>query len=206
MAGRLVAVGDVEPDSRRSRTTTARSSITVGATAGATASKVVGPSSGTRPRPARCCPPWASSAPTSSGSPTAAPSRCSWLEWLPHADDVQIPGAGHALERTHVPEVASAIRAFLRRHRPRHRHGHRRRGIGNRRRRGCRRQCGDPSRESRAVRHRCGLADGGGRYGDGGADPGQQRGQREHRVPGDRAVRGPGRGRARRNRTGVLRP
>jgi pimeloyl-ACP methyl ester carboxylesterase len=36
--------------------------------------------------------------------------------WLPHAEAVQIAGAGHSLEITHTPELADAVAAFLARH------------------------------------------------------------------------------------------
>jgi pimeloyl-ACP methyl ester carboxylesterase len=39
------------------------------------------------------------------------------LAWLPHAEDVMIPGADHSLALTHAPQVATEIAAFLRRHR-----------------------------------------------------------------------------------------
>jgi pimeloyl-ACP methyl ester carboxylesterase len=35
--------------------------------------------------------------------------------WLPHAEDIQIEGAGHALAVTHAPQVAEAIADFLHR-------------------------------------------------------------------------------------------
>jgi pimeloyl-ACP methyl ester carboxylesterase len=35
------------------------------------------------------------------------------LGWLPHAEDVQIKGAGHSLEITHTPALADAVAAFL---------------------------------------------------------------------------------------------
>jgi pimeloyl-ACP methyl ester carboxylesterase len=38
------------------------------------------------------------------------------LGWLPHAEDVQIQGAGHSLEITHTPALADAVAAFLARH------------------------------------------------------------------------------------------
>jgi pimeloyl-ACP methyl ester carboxylesterase len=38
------------------------------------------------------------------------------LGWLPHAEDVQIQGAGHSLEITHTPQLAHAVAAFLARH------------------------------------------------------------------------------------------
>jgi pimeloyl-ACP methyl ester carboxylesterase len=38
------------------------------------------------------------------------------LEWIPHADDVMLPGADHSLALTHAPQLAGALTAFLRRH------------------------------------------------------------------------------------------
>jgi pimeloyl-ACP methyl ester carboxylesterase len=38
------------------------------------------------------------------------------LGWLPHAEELQIQGAGHSLELTHTPELAAAVAAFLARH------------------------------------------------------------------------------------------
>lgn len=38
------------------------------------------------------------------------------LNWLPHAEDVVIAGAGHSLAITHPSDVADALVAFLRRH------------------------------------------------------------------------------------------
>jgi hypothetical protein len=39
------------------------------------------------------------------------------LGWLPHAEDMMIPGADHSWALTHVPHVAVEIAAFLQRHR-----------------------------------------------------------------------------------------
>jgi pimeloyl-ACP methyl ester carboxylesterase len=39
------------------------------------------------------------------------------LDWLPHAEDVLIPGADHSLATTHAPQVAQVIATFLQRHR-----------------------------------------------------------------------------------------
>ncbi|MEV0298536.1 alpha/beta hydrolase [Nocardia sp. NPDC050710] len=36
--------------------------------------------------------------------------------WLPHAEEVILPGADHSLALTHAPQLAAAIAAFLRRH------------------------------------------------------------------------------------------
>jgi pimeloyl-ACP methyl ester carboxylesterase len=38
------------------------------------------------------------------------------LSWLPHAEDVQIEGAGHSLEITHTSEASAAVAEFLARH------------------------------------------------------------------------------------------
>jgi pimeloyl-ACP methyl ester carboxylesterase len=38
------------------------------------------------------------------------------LEWIPHADDVMLPGADHSLALTDAPQVAAALTTFLRRH------------------------------------------------------------------------------------------
>jgi pimeloyl-ACP methyl ester carboxylesterase len=38
------------------------------------------------------------------------------LGWLPQAEVVMIPGAGHFLALTHAPQVATAIASFLHRH------------------------------------------------------------------------------------------
>lgn len=38
------------------------------------------------------------------------------LGWLPHAEDVQIDGAGHSLEITHTPQLAEVVAGFLQRH------------------------------------------------------------------------------------------
>jgi pimeloyl-ACP methyl ester carboxylesterase len=39
------------------------------------------------------------------------------LAWLPQAEDVMIPGAGHFLALTHASQAATAIASFLQRHR-----------------------------------------------------------------------------------------
>lgn len=38
------------------------------------------------------------------------------LAWIPHAQDVMLPGADHSLALTHAPQLAAALTAFLRRH------------------------------------------------------------------------------------------
>jgi pimeloyl-ACP methyl ester carboxylesterase len=38
------------------------------------------------------------------------------LAWIPHADDVLLPGADHSLALTHAPQLAAALAAFLRRY------------------------------------------------------------------------------------------
>lgn len=52
---------------------------------------------------------------TASG-PWFAAVRDQVLDWLPHAEDVQVPGADHSLALTHADEVAVAVGGFLRRH------------------------------------------------------------------------------------------
>jgi pimeloyl-ACP methyl ester carboxylesterase len=47
--------------------------------------------------------------------PWFAAVRALVLSWLPRAEDVVVPGAGHALTVTHPGEVAAAVRSFLRR-------------------------------------------------------------------------------------------
>lgn len=38
------------------------------------------------------------------------------LDWLPHAEDIVVEGAGHSLAFTHTPEVANAIAGFVGKH------------------------------------------------------------------------------------------
>lgn len=52
---------------------------------------------------------------TASG-PWFAAVRDQVLAWLPHAEDVRVPGADHSLALTHADEVAVAVGGFLRRH------------------------------------------------------------------------------------------
>lgn len=52
---------------------------------------------------------------TESG-PWFAEVRALMTEWFPQAEDVVLPGADHSLALTHAPQVADALRGFLRRH------------------------------------------------------------------------------------------
>lgn len=52
----------------------------------------------------------------SDSGPWFADVRRLMLTWLPHADDVVLPGADHSFAITHPHELASALAQFLRRH------------------------------------------------------------------------------------------
>ena len=52
----------------------------------------------------------------SDSGPWFADVRRLMLTWLPHADDVVLPGANHSFAITHPHELATALAQFLRRH------------------------------------------------------------------------------------------